>query len=112
IEAIIIAGGASRADAKTGPVSELKAGESGEIVLDRTAIYAESGGQMADTGALYDPSGSQVVAVVSGAYYPVARLVAHRVTAKETLRVGDRVTVVADAERRARIMRNHSGTHL
>ncbi|MGB2632654.1 MAG: DHHA1 domain-containing protein, partial [Candidatus Acidiferrum sp.] len=39
-------------------------------------------------------------------------LVAHRVTAKETLRVGDRVTVVADAERRARIMRNHTGTHL
>ena len=33
-------------------------------------------------------------------------------TAKETLRVGDRVTVVADAERRARIMRNHTGTHL
>jgi len=38
--------------------------------------------------------------------------VAHRVTAKETLRVGDRVTVHADAERRARIMRNHTGTHL
>src|SRR5256884_7246394 len=95
-----------------GPVSELKAGESGEIVLDRTAIYAESGGQMADTGALYDPSGSQIVAEVTGAYYPVAGLVAHRVTAKDTLRVGDRVTVVADAERRARIMRNHSGTHL
>ncbi len=37
---------------------------------------------------------------------------AHRVTAKETLRVGDRVNVVADAERRARVIRNHSGTHL
>ena len=34
---------------------------------------------------------------------------AHKVNAKETLRVGDRVSVVADAERRARIMRNHSG---
>jgi len=32
--------------------------------------------------------------------------------AKETLRVGDHVAVVADAERRARIIRNHSGTHL
>jgi len=49
---------------------------------------------------------------VSGAFYPVAGLVAHRVTARETLRVGDRVTAVADAERHARIMRNHSGTHL
>ena len=97
---------------KTGPAKELKAGESGEVVLDRTVIYAESGGQMADTGKFYDASESQVLAEVSGAFYPVAGLVAHRVTAKETLRVGDRVTVIADAERRARIMRNHTGTHL
>ena len=97
---------------KSGPVSELKAGEAGEVVLDRTVIYAESGGQMADTGAFYDASESQMLGEVTGAYYPVAGLVAHKVTAKETLRVGDRVTVVADAERRARIMRNHTGTHL
>jgi alanyl-tRNA synthetase len=97
---------------KSGQVNELKAGESGEVVLDRTAIYAESGGQIADTGAFYDNSESQVLAEVSGAYYPVAGLVAHRVTAKETLHVGDRVTVVADAGRRSRVMRNHSATHL
>ncbi|MGH9741823.1 MAG: alanine--tRNA ligase-related protein, partial [Candidatus Acidiferrum sp.] len=97
---------------KGGPVNELKPGESGEVVLDRTVIYAESGGQMADTGAFYDNSGAQLLAEVTGAYYPVAGLVAHKVTAKETLRVGDRIAVVADAERRARIIRNHSGTHL
>jgi alanyl-tRNA synthetase len=97
---------------KLGPVNELNAGESGEVVLDRTAIYAESGGQVADTGAFYDNSESQQLAEVKGAFYPVAGLVAHKVVAKETLRVGDRVTVVADAERRARIIRNHSGTHL
>jgi len=97
---------------KNGAVSELKPGESGEVVLDRTVIYAESGGQMADTGAFYDSSESLLLAEVTGAYYPVAGLVAHKVTAKETLRVGDRVAVVADADRRARIMRNHSGTHL
>jgi alanyl-tRNA synthetase len=97
---------------KAGPANELAAGEQGEVVLDRTAIYAESGGQMADTGAFYDAAGTQKLADVSGAFYPVAGLVAHRVAARETLHVGDRVTVVADAERRARIMRNHSGTHL
>ena len=97
---------------KNGRVEELKAGESGEVVLDRTVIYAESGGQMADTGKFYDASEAQVLAEVTGAFYPAAGLVAHRVTAKETLRVGDRVTVHADAERRARIMRNHTGTHL
>jgi alanyl-tRNA synthetase len=97
---------------KNGQVDELKAGESGEVVLDRTVIYAESGGQVADTGAFYDNSESQLLADVTGAFYPVAGLVAHKVVAKETLRVGDRVAVVADAERRARIIRNHSGTHL
>ena len=97
---------------KAGPVSELKAGESGEVVLDRTVIYAESGGQMSDTGAFYDNAGAQLLAEVTGAYYPVAGLVAHRVNAKESLHVGDRVSVVADAERHARIIRNHSGTHL
>jgi alanyl-tRNA synthetase len=97
---------------KNGPVDELKTGESGEVVLDRTVIFAESGGQVADTGAFYDNSGSQLLSEVTGAYYPVAGLVAHKVTACEALRVGDRVSVVADADRRARIMRNHSGTHL
>ena len=97
---------------KMGPVNELNPGESGEIVLDRTVIYAESGGQVADTGAFYDNSESQLLAEVKSAYYPVAGLVAHKVVAKETLRIGDRVAVVADAERRARIIRNHTGTHL
>ncbi len=97
---------------KLGSVSELKTGELADVVLDRTVIYAESGGQMADTGWFYDASESQQLAEVTGAYYPVAGLIAHKIVAKETLRVGDRVTVVADAERRARIMRNHTGTHL
>ncbi|HSY32149.1 MAG TPA: alanine--tRNA ligase [Verrucomicrobiae bacterium] len=97
---------------KSGSVNELKAGESGEVVLDRTSIYAESGGQMADIGGFFDNSGTHRLADVSGAFYPVGGLVAHRVTAKESLHVGDRVTVVADALRRTHIMRNHSGTHL
>jgi alanyl-tRNA synthetase len=97
---------------KDGSVKELPAGAEGEVVLDRTAIYAESGGQVADTGVFFDNDQSLEVAEVRGAYYPVSRLVAHRVLAKEALRVGDRVTTVADPLRRARDRRNHTSTHL
>ncbi len=97
---------------KDGPVNEIKKGAEAEIVLDRTSIYSESGGQVADVGGLYDNSESLEVADVRGAYYPVTGLVAHRIVAKEDLHVGDRVTTVADAERRVRNMRNHSATHL
>ncbi len=97
---------------KQGEVNELKAGQEAEIVLDRTSIYSESGGQVADTGALFDNSGALELAEVRGAYYPVSRLVAHRVVAKEDLRVGDLVATVADPARRARDMRNHTATHL
>jgi alanyl-tRNA synthetase len=97
---------------KHGEVNELKAGEEAEIVLDRTSIYSESGGQVADTGAFFDNSGALELAEVRGAYYPVSRLVAHRVVAKKDLRLGDRVATVADPARRARDMRNHTATHL
>jgi alanyl-tRNA synthetase len=97
---------------KAGAVNEIKKGQQAEIVLDRTSIYSESGGQVADTGGLYDNSESLEVAEVRGAYYPVTGLIAHRIVAKEDLHVGDRVSTVADAERRARNMRNHTATHL
>ena len=97
---------------KDGAVNEIKPGMEAEIVLDRTSIYSESGGQVADTGGFYDSSKSLQVAEVRGAYYPVSRLVAHRIVAKEDLRVGDRVATLADPERRARNMRNHTATHL
>jgi alanyl-tRNA synthetase len=97
---------------KDGSVNEIPRGAEAEVVLDRTTIYAESGGQVADTGAFYDNSESQQVADVRGAYYPVSGLIAHRIVAKEDLRVGDRVATVADPERRQRDMRNHTATHL
>jgi alanyl-tRNA synthetase len=97
---------------KNGLVKEIPAGAEAEIVLDRTVIYSESGGQMADTGAFYDNDQTMEVATVRGAYYPVSGLIAHRIVAKEKLCVGDRVAVVADAARREHIKRNHTGTHL
>jgi len=103
IEAIVKAGAS---------VSTVSAGEEAEIILDRTPIYSESGGQVADMGAIYDNSESLQLAEVRGAYYPVAGLIAHKVLAKEELRVGDRVAVVADGARREHIKRNHTATHL
>jgi len=97
---------------KQGQVNEIKKGTEAEIVLDRTSIYSESGGQVADIGGLFDNSESLEVAEVRGAYYPVTGLIAHRIVAKEDLHVGDRVATVADAERRTRNMRNHTATHL
>ncbi|HTZ74594.1 MAG TPA: alanine--tRNA ligase [Candidatus Aquilonibacter sp.] len=97
---------------KEGSVNEIPRGAEAEVVLDRTTIYAESGGQVADTGALYDNAESMQVAEVRGAYYPVSGLIAHKIIAKEDLRIGDRVATVADPERRARDMRNHTATHL
>jgi len=97
---------------KNGPVNEIKPGTDAEIVLDRSSIYAESGGQVADTGGFYDNSESLEVAVVRDAYYPITGLIAHRIVAKEDLHVGDRVATVADPQRRARNMRNHTSTHL
>jgi alanyl-tRNA synthetase len=97
---------------KNGAVNEVKRGAEAEVILDRTSIYSESGGQVADTGSFYDNSESLEVAEVKGAYYPVSGLIAHRIVAKEDLHVGDRVATVADPERRARDMRNHTATHL
>jgi alanyl-tRNA synthetase len=97
---------------KQGAVNEISKGAAAEVVLDRTSIYSESGGQVADTGGLFDDSESLEVAEIRGAYYPVTGLIAHRIVAKEDLRVGDRVSTVADPERRARNMRNHTATHL
>jgi alanyl-tRNA synthetase len=97
---------------KQGPVNEIKKGTEAEIVLDRTSIYSESGGQVADTGGFFDDSESLEVAEVKGAYYPVTGLIAHRIVAKEDLHVGDRIATIADPERRARNMRNHTATHL
>jgi alanyl-tRNA synthetase len=97
---------------KDGSVNEIRRAAEAEVVLDRTSIYAESGGQVADTGAFFDSGESLEVAEVRGAYYPVSGLVAHRIVAKEDLHVGDRVATVADPERRVRDMRNHTATHL
>jgi alanyl-tRNA synthetase len=93
-------------------VQELKAGESGEVILDHTPFYAESGGQVGDRGWFYSDDHNTVVADVNGCYSPIQGVRAHQVVAKSPLRVGGRVDAVVDTERRVATMRNHTATHL
>jgi alanyl-tRNA synthetase len=92
--------------------AELRAGETGEVVLDATSFYADSGGQVGDVGWLYSGDHNTVVADVSGASKPVQGVWAHRVVARERIAVGDVVDTVVDGEVRASVTRNHTGTHL
>jgi len=91
---------------------ELKPGDEGEIILDHTPFYAESGGQVGDRGWLYSDDHNTIVAEVKGCYYPIQGVRAHQVTAKQPIRVGQKVDAVVDTEIRQATMRNHTATHL
>ncbi len=91
-------------------VDSLKAGETGEIILDTTPFYAEMGGEVGDTGII---SSETFTAEVSDTKAPEKGLVAHVVTvASGAVTVGESVTAQVDTLRRARISRNHTCTHL
>ena len=91
---------------------ELKAGESGEVVLDHTPFYAEAGGQVGDRGWLYSDDHNTVIGEVKGCYYPIQGVRAHQIVAKHAIRVGDRVDAVVNTDIRQATMRNHTATHL
>ncbi|CAM8652645.1 AlaS Alanyl-tRNA synthetase [Comamonadaceae bacterium] len=92
------------------PVSELKAGQDGVLVLDTTPFYAESGGQVGDEGAVFSDAG---LFEVGDTQKIKADVFGHHGTLKTgVLRVGDAVTAHVDAAKRAATVRNHSATHL
>ena len=91
---------------------ELKPGESGEIILDHTPFYADSGGQVGDKGWFYSDDHNTVVVDVTGCYAPIQGVRAHQVIAKQAIRVGDKVDAVVNADIRQSTMRNHTATHL
>jgi alanyl-tRNA synthetase len=85
-------------------------GEEGDVVLDRTPVYAEAGGQVGDTGVLKN---SRFSGLIGNAYYLMPEIIAHRVKVLAgTLAPGDRVDVRADIARRRAISGNHTATHL
>lgn len=91
-------------------VDSLKAGQTGEIILDITPFYAEMGGEVGDTGTI---SSEAFTAEVIDTKAPEKGLVAHVVTVTSgTVTVGENVAAQVDKLRRARISRNHTCTHL
>lgn len=91
-------------------VKELAEGDEGEVILDRTPFYAESGGQVGDTGTL--ASGSARI-TVKDTVSPVSGLIIHRVKVDQgTLKVEDKVVAQVDVEKRDATRRNHTATHL
>jgi len=91
---------------------QLKPGDEGEIILDHTPFYAESGGQVGDRGWFYSDDHNTVVVEVKGCYSPIQGVRAHQIIAKQPIRIGDKVDAVVDAELRESTMRNHTATHL
>ena len=90
-------------------VEALRAGEPGEVVLDRTPFYAESGGQVGDTGELTAVGTLFVVTDTQkrGSAH------AHLGTLKSgTIRVGEELEAQVDGARRQATALNHSATHL
>jgi alanyl-tRNA synthetase len=96
---------------KSSEVESLNEGDEGELVLDHTPFYAESGGQVGDVGLLVGPTSE--LAVVLDTYSPVQGLIVHKVRVdKGSFKVGDVVSAEVDVEKRDATRRNHTATHL
>ncbi|MHB8535882.1 MAG: alanine--tRNA ligase, partial [Sulfuricaulis sp.] len=87
----------------------LSTGEPGNVVLDATPFYAESGGQVGDRGILR--AGDAVFRVTDTQKHGQVHVHQGRVE-KGRLRVGDKLTAEVDTARRRATMLNHSATHL
>jgi alanyl-tRNA synthetase len=90
-------------------VEVLRAGQEGQVVLNHTPFYAESGGQIGDAGVLLGKGACFTVRdtqKIGGSFAHVGVLDAGE------LRVGDDVEAQVDKERRIAIALNHSATHL
>ncbi|WP_237386644.1 alanine--tRNA ligase [Xenorhabdus sp. Sc-CR9] len=90
-------------------VEQIHAGEEAIVILDKTAFYAESGGQIGDTGNLLNGNG--VFEVLDTQKY--AQAIGHvGKLISGTLSVNHTVNAEIDVVRRGEIRLNHSATHL
>jgi alanyl-tRNA synthetase len=87
----------------------MRPGQEGQVVLDHTPFYAESGGQIGDSGLLVGPMARFVVRDTQ----KIGTAIAHiGVLEAGELRIGDAVEARVNEERRIAIALNHSATHL
>jgi alanyl-tRNA synthetase len=95
-------------------VGALRPGQEGQVVLDHTPFYAESGGQIGDAGELIGAatSGAPAHFTVRDTQKIGASFAHVGVLDAGELRVGDVVEARVDSERRISIALNHSATHL
>jgi alanyl-tRNA synthetase len=90
--------------------STLKAGESGQLLVNQTPFYAESGGQVGDSGRIV---GEGFSLRVSDTQKKIGDVFVHAVTVESgEVAVGRAVELIVDSERRAAIRAHHSATHL
>ncbi|MGP9797639.1 alanine--tRNA ligase [Halomonas sp. 86] len=96
-------------DSEGNALVALEAGQKGTVVLDRTAFYGESGGQVGDTGYLYVEGGRFEV---TDTQKQNGHHLHQGVMIEGTLNVGASVRGEVDASLRSATIRNHSATHL
>ena len=91
------------------PSDSIQAGQAGEIVLDQTPFYAESGGQVGDTGTI---SFENTHARVLNTLYR-RTTITHVIEMDEgRMQTGDDVYAAVDIEKRRLTTKNHTATHL
>ncbi len=88
----------------------LSDGERGTVIVDETPFYGTMGGQNADTGTIC--CGENRFRVEDVIHLRGGRIGHVGVVENGMFKVGDQVELCVEAERRARIGRNHSATHL
>jgi len=86
--------------------------EAGVVVFSQTPFYAEAGGQIGDIGTIENKT-KQVSVKVAQATRHVGGAILHRVEdGADQFDVSDECSLMIDIERRRRIERNHTATHL
>lgn len=101
-------------DGKRVPVVTHEGAERVEIILDRTPLYAESGGQIADAGTISGTgTGESARAAVTDVQKIAKTLWVHRVNVESGEFVeGDTVVAAVDPGWRKGATQGHSGTHM